>query len=98
MSEQQIEIVHTLVEKEKLIPIENSGLIRFKLRKQRIPFFERQYKLQKSYLSADDINTTWQEILKEENKELEACAKIIPQHVDYSSDGRGRRKMRAFVR
>jgi hypothetical protein len=68
--------IRTLVENRMLIPIQNSGVIKFRLRKQINKFEILQRKLQKAFLT-ERVNDIWHDILKEQDKEIKDFEKVI---------------------
>jgi hypothetical protein len=73
-----LEIIHPLVENNKLIQIQNSGLIKFRLGKTTPEFERRQLKLQEAYSRrTEDVGPVWHTNLKEEGKEIKEFEKVI---------------------
>lgn len=69
-----MESIHRLVENRKLVPVSDSGVIKFRLRKPIDKFESRQRKLQEAFFT-DRVNDIWHKILKEQEKEMRTAEK-----------------------
>jgi hypothetical protein len=87
-----IETIRFLVDKGKLVLVEDSGIITFRLHRNISEYEERQQRIQSSWLRADEIGIL--NILQEEKKELERSAILRLEHEEREQKNRIRKRRR----